>query len=271
MSFFILPVKLAVIGLLIRVIGYLFHPIIECCQPVLVCITLLSVYGGSILAVDEKSIRSFLVYISISHIGFILVGLCCGTIYGYLASMFYLLTYTITNYLFLVFFVNFKKNPLNKPISKISDFSNCIHQNRGTAYLMLIILFSMAGMPPFIGFYGKYYVLSEVFNSNIILIAISCLVSSLISCYYYLVVIHMIFFEKSFFTISKSSINNYDYAVGGVIIMILTIFVIVFSISSNIFIDHFMITITLICCLSAISRKKNYSNSRHKNHIRVFS
>lgn len=115
------------------------------------------------LALNTRKIKPFLAYTSINQIGFILAGLACGTINGYQTAIFYLIIYIITTLFFLVVFINLRYLT-DEPLKYISDLAYCLTSNRYIALSTAIILFSMAGLPPFVGFFGKFYILYEAFQ-----------------------------------------------------------------------------------------------------------
>lgn len=147
---------------------------------------------GSLLAFQMTLIRKFIAASSINQIGFILTAIILGTFEGFRSAFFYLLIYILMNFIFLSIYLSIKfvVNKINSiKIMNIIDLK-LIHRNYAPfRFCLIIMFFSMAGIPPLAGFFSKYYVLLYTFGINSIITTIIGLIISLISCIYYLYLI----------------------------------------------------------------------------------
>jgi NADH-quinone oxidoreductase subunit N len=128
--------------------------------------------------------------------GFLFLGLACGTFEGLRASLIYLLLYIIMNLGFFFLFLNTKEQKSNRSLTYLSDFNDYAQQNYLYSITFVIILFSMAGIPPLGGFFGKYYLFLHTFEIGHIELVIVGMVTSLIATYYYLRIIKIMWFEQ---------------------------------------------------------------------------
>jgi NADH-quinone oxidoreductase subunit N len=138
----------------------------------LLIMAVLSMAIGNITAIAQKKIKRMLAYSTISHIGFILLGFYVGTIGGVQASIFYLTTYIIMT--LAVFGLIILLSNSQKSIEFIDDLKGLSQTNPWEAFLMMIVMFSLAGIPPTIGFYAKFSVLQVVINEEAGLASFGC-------------------------------------------------------------------------------------------------
>jgi NADH-quinone oxidoreductase subunit N len=146
---------------------------------------------GCFGAIFQKSIKRLLAYSSINNVGYILAALSTGTISGIQAALVYIFFYILA--LILLFSLLLSK-PGSNSISYVTDF-NRLGTNPLIAIITTLCLFSLAGVPPLSGFLTKFFVLSELFNSKFYVLAIIGAFSSIISSFYYLSLIKLIYFE----------------------------------------------------------------------------
>ena len=160
----------------------------------LLIMAILSMVIGNITAIAQKKIKRMLAYSTISHIGFVLLGFYVGTISGVQASIFYLSTYIIMT--LAVFGLVILLSSSRKSIELIDDLKGLSQTHPWEAFLMMIVMFSLAGIPPTIGFYAKFSILQVVVDKEVVWPAIVAVISALIGMYYYLRIIRYMYFEK---------------------------------------------------------------------------
>ena len=149
---------------------------------------------GNIIAIAQTNFKRMLAYSTISHVGFILLGLLSTTANGYASAMFYTITYTLTAA--VAFGVLLVLNRKGCEAENISDLSGLNDSNPWYAALLAIAMFSMAGVPPTVGFYAKLTVLQAVIQVDLLWLAVVAVLFSVIGLFYYLRVIKVMYFDK---------------------------------------------------------------------------
>lgn len=149
---------------------------------------------GNIIAIAQTNFKRMLAYSTISHVGFILLGILSATANGYASAMFYTLTYAITAA--VAFGVLLVLNRKGFEAENISDLSGLNDSNPWYAALLAIAMFSMAGVPPTVGFYAKLSVLQAVVQVDMIWLAVIAVLFSVIGLFYYLRVIKVMYFDQ---------------------------------------------------------------------------
>jgi NADH-quinone oxidoreductase subunit N len=149
---------------------------------------------GSIVAIAQSNIKRMLAYSSISHAGYMLIGLAAGSSDGVAGVMFYLTIYTFMNLAaFGIVSLVEGENETNLDLDSYSGLGN---RNPVLAALLAICMFSLAGIPPMAGFFGKYYVFIAAIKSGLTWLAIIGIISSVISVYFYLRVVVLMYFKE---------------------------------------------------------------------------
>jgi NADH-quinone oxidoreductase subunit N len=193
-AFFMLPVKVAVLGFVIQLIATAFEPVASLWQPLLAISAAASLVWGCLAALAEPKTKRFLAYASINQIGFLLVGLSSASLDSYRTTMFYLLLYAIMNIGFLVVFLHARRED-GKGLLYLTDFRGFGQKYTQHSWSVAMILLSMAGIPPLAGFFGKYYLLLQAQEQQLYGLVIIGLATSLVSTYYYLRLIKIMWFE----------------------------------------------------------------------------
>ena len=163
-------------------------------QMILIILSVLSMVFGNIIAIAQTNIKRMLAYSTISHVGFILMGFVTGTQAGYGASMFYAIVYTIMSVGAFGMIVLLSRAGFEA--ENIEDFKGLNQKSPWFAFVMMAIMFSMAGVPPFLGFWAKIAVLQEAVNSGLLWLAVVGVVTSVIGAFYYLRVVKVVYFDK---------------------------------------------------------------------------
>ncbi|MGD8573247.1 MAG: NADH-quinone oxidoreductase subunit NuoN, partial [Gammaproteobacteria bacterium] len=163
-------------------------------QDILIIMSVLSMGIGNIIAIAQTNIKRMLAYSTISHVGFILLGILAGSRAGYSASMFYTIVYAIMSMggfgmVLLMSRVGFEAD-------KLDDFRGLNERSPWFAFMMLILMFSMAGVPPTVGFYAKLSVLQAVVGADLTWLAVVAIIFSIIGAFYYLRIIKLMYFDK---------------------------------------------------------------------------
>lgn len=149
---------------------------------------------GNIIAIAQTNFKRMLAYSTISHVGFILLGILAGTANGYASAMFYTITYAITSS--VSFGVLILLNRKGFEAENINDLSGLNHTNPWYAALVAIAMFSMAGVPPTVGFYAKLSVLQAVVQVDLVWLAVAAVLFSVIGLFYYLRVVKVMYFDE---------------------------------------------------------------------------
>ena len=163
-------------------------------QMILIILSVLSMVFGNIVAIAQTNIKRMLAYSTISHVGFIIMGVIAGTEAGYGASMFYAIVYAIMSVGGFGMIVLLSRAGFEA--ENIEDFKGLNQKSPWFAFVMMAIMFSMAGVPPFLGFWAKIIVLQEAINSGFLWLAIVGVMASVIGAFYYLRVIKAVYFDK---------------------------------------------------------------------------
>jgi NADH-quinone oxidoreductase subunit N len=164
-------------------------------QDILVILAVLSMGVGNIIAIAQSNIKRMLAYSTISHVGFLMLGVLTGTEEGYAASMFYTLTYVLMTLGGFGMIILLSRKGFEA--DNLDDFKGLNQRSPWFALMMLIVMFSMAGVPPFIGFWAKLAVLKEVVAADMVWLAVVAVVFSIIGAFYYLRVVRLMYFDKA--------------------------------------------------------------------------
>jgi NADH-quinone oxidoreductase subunit N len=164
-------------------------------QGMLIILAVLSLALGNVIAIAQTSMKRMLAYSTISHVGFLLLGILSGTEAGYSASMFYAITYAVTAIGGFAMIILLSR--AGYEADQLDDFKGLNDRSPWFAFMMLILMFSMAGVPPTVGFYAKLSVLQAVINVNMVWLAIVAVAFSIIGAFYYIRVIKLMYFDKA--------------------------------------------------------------------------
>jgi len=160
----------------------------------LTALAIASLALGNVIAIAQTNFKRMLAYSTISHVGFILLGILSTSANGYASAMFYTITYAITSS--VAFGVLLVLNRKGFEAEEISDLSGLNDSNPWYAALLAIAMFSMAGVPPTVGFYAKLSVLQSVIQVDMVWLAIVAVLFSVIGLFYYLRIIKVMYFDK---------------------------------------------------------------------------
>ena len=208
-SYFAVVPKVAGLAVLIKFMLIPFSKILIEWQTIIIFISLASMILGAIAAIGQSNIKRLIAYSSIGHIGFALAGISTSTTLGYSSSITYISIYVVMNLGIFACIFSMKRN--GKYCENLNDLTGISKQHPILSVSLLIILFSLAGIPPLAGFFAKFYVFIAVIESKMYTLAIIGLLSTVISAFYYLRIIKIIYFDdadKSFDKIKNLGIST---------------------------------------------------------------
>ena len=186
--------KIAAFAMIIRLLVEGMGDMVQGWQQILSMLAALSLLVGNIIAIAQTNIKRMLAYSTISHMGFVVMGILAGSQAGYAASMFYIITYAIIAMGGFAIVILLSRN--GEEADQLSDLKGLSTRHPWYAFMMMLFLFSMAGVPPTVGFYAKLSVISAVVDANIVWLAVFAVVMSVIGAYYYLRAIKLMYFDK---------------------------------------------------------------------------
>ena len=196
-AFFAVAPKVAAMALFVRVLVEPFGHLTSQWQQIIVAASALSMILGAFAAIAQTNIKRLMAYSSIGHVGFALLGLAAGTKEGITAVIVYLSIYIAMS--IGTFAVILSMRVGGKAVEGIQDLAGLGKSNPGVAFALVIMMFSMAGIPPLAGFFAKLYVFKAVIaqgTTGFIVLAVIGVLSSVVSAYYYLRVIRVMYFEE---------------------------------------------------------------------------
>lgn len=212
-AFFSITPKAAILAVFVRIFLESFYDFMLPWQKILIFSSLSSMLLATFAAMSQNRIKRLLAFSSIGHVGYILVGFCCGTIQGLQAMLIYLVIYMVMNVaLFTIILSPTRRDRINsvQRIKYITDLAMLSKTNPILAITLTVIMFSIAGIPPLAGFYSKAFLFFAAMSSTMYLLAIIGVITSVISCFYYIRLIKIIYFEtpKSWCSFSRISWEN---------------------------------------------------------------
>lgn len=185
--------KIAAFAFVVRILGQGLESQVTEWRDMLVILAVLSMALGNFAAIAQSNLKRMFAYSTISHMGFMLLGILAGTQNGYGGAMFYVLVYALMSLggfgmILLLSRAGFEAD-------RLEDFKGLNRRNPWLAFVMLLLMFSMAGIPPTVGFYAKLAVLQAVVEIGYIWLAVAAVVFSLVGAFYYLRVVKLMYFD----------------------------------------------------------------------------
>ena len=208
-AFFAIVPKVAAVALIYRFCLEPFKDFYSEWSQIIIFLSIASMFLGAIAAISQNNIKRLLAYSSIGHVGYILIGLVAANTAGIKGVSIYMSIYVIMNIAIFSILLSLKYN--NQFVEKISDFAGLSKHKPLLSLSIAIIMLSMAGIPPFAGFFGKFYIFIAAIKADFILLAVLGVIASVISAFYYLKIIKVMYFDdhenlKFQTTFSKQSI-----------------------------------------------------------------
>ncbi len=193
-AFFAAAPKIAAIALFVRAMVTPFSAISTDWQQVIVFISIASMVLGAFAAIGQTNIKRLLAYSAIGHMGYALVGLAAASQEGVRGVVIYMAIYLITTLGTFACVLAMRRQ--TGAVEEISDLAGLANNNKMLAFILAMLMFSLAGIPPLAGFFGKYFVFLAAIKSGLVWLAIIGVVASVISAYYYLNIIKVMYFDE---------------------------------------------------------------------------
>jgi NADH-quinone oxidoreductase subunit N len=193
-AFFASAPKVAAMAVFARVTLTAFPGILTQWQQIVVFVSIASMALGSFAAIGQRNIKRLMAYSSIGHMGFALVGLAAGTAEGAQGVLVYLAIYVTMTLGVFAIVLTIKRNGQN--FENISDFAGLSRTNPLLAFLFAMLLFSLAGVPPLAGFFGKWYVFVAAIKAGLFTLSVIGVLTSVVGAYYYLSIVKTMYFDE---------------------------------------------------------------------------
>ncbi|WP_208347255.1 NADH-quinone oxidoreductase subunit NuoN [Pseudaestuariivita rosea] len=193
-AFFATAPKVAAMALFARVVHDAFGGAVGDWQQIIAFLSVLSMFLGAIAAIGQSNIKRLMAYSSIAHMGFALMGLAAGTAFGVQAMLIYMSIYVAMNIGTFAFILSMEKD--GQPVSDIASLQMYSRREPAKALAMLVLMFSLAGVPPLVGFFGKLYVLRAAYEAGLGWLAVAGVIASVIGAFYYLRIVYYMYFGE---------------------------------------------------------------------------
>ena len=193
-AFFATAPKVAAMGLFARLLFDAFGGVTGEWGQVLALLSVASMFLGAVAAIGQRNIKRLMAYSSISHMGFALMGLAAGTAGGVQAMLIYMAIYVTMNIGTFAFILSMERD--GAPVTDIESLNQFSKHEPLKALAMLVLLFSLAGVPPLVGFFGKFYVLKAAVDANMAWLAVAGVIASVIGAFYYLRIVFYMYFGE---------------------------------------------------------------------------
>jgi len=191
-AFFATAPKMAAMGLFARVVHDAFGGVVGDWQQILAALSVASMFLGAVAAIGQRNIKRLMAYSSIAHMGFALMGLASGTAQGVESMLIYMAVYVTMNIGTFAFILSMEKD--GEPVVQIDALSMYSRRDPTKALAMLVLLFSLAGVPPMVGFFAKYSVLLAAVDAGLGWLAVLGVIASVIGAFYYLRIVYLMYF-----------------------------------------------------------------------------
>ena len=185
--------KVAAMALLVRAMATPFGHLLGQWQQLIVLVSIASMLLGSLAAIGQRSIKRLMAYSSIGHMGYVLIGLAAGTPAGIRGVLIYLVTYVFMNAGTFACIIAMRRR--GKSLEQVADLGGLAKTDPMLAMWFAIFMFSMAGIPPFAGFWGKYFIFTAAVQSGMWTLAVIGVLTSVIGAFYYIRVIKVMYFD----------------------------------------------------------------------------
>ncbi len=204
--FFAVVPKVAALTVFIRFLYVPFVELIDQWQMIIIFLSLASMIFGAVAAIGQKNLKRLIAYSSIGHMGYALAGLAVGTNSGIQSSITYICIYLVMNLGFFCCLFMMKRD--KQYFDNLDDLSGLSKNHPLISLSLLILLFSLAGIPPMAGFFAKFYIFISVIEKSMYFLAIVGLISTVVSAFYYLRIIKIIYFDE------PKEVYDQDYNIG---------------------------------------------------------
>ncbi|SMY07805.1 NADH-quinone oxidoreductase subunit NuoN [Flavimaricola marinus] len=193
-AFFATAPKVAAMALFARVVHDAFGGVVGDWQQIVAFLSVVSMFLGAIAAIGQTNIKRLMAYSSIAHMGFALMGLAAGSAFGVQAMLIYMAIYVTMNVGTFAFILSMEKD--GRVVTDIASLQMYSKREPLKALAMLVLMFSLAGVPPMVGFFGKFYVLRAAYEAGLGWLAVAGVVASVIGAFYYLRIVYYMYFGE---------------------------------------------------------------------------
>lgn len=193
-AFLVTAPKVAGLVLIVRILFTSFESVITQWQQIIVFLSVASMFVGSIAAINQTNLKRLMAYSSIGHVGFALVGLAAGSVLGAQSILLYMVIYVVTNLGVFSFIISMEKE--GQKFKNISDLAGLSRTNAPLALALSVLMFSLAGIPPMIGFFGKYFSFMAAIEAGLMPLAVAGVIASVIATFYYLRIVKIMFVDE---------------------------------------------------------------------------
>ncbi|HFL8794899.1 MAG TPA: NADH-quinone oxidoreductase subunit NuoN [Candidatus Azosocius sp. HAIN] len=224
--------KIAAFGIAYRLLSEVFGHLSNIWEFMLIIMSIFSLLLGNIVAIVQQNIKRMFAYSAIAHMGFVFLGLVSGIHDNYVSVLFYIIIYSLMSLGVFAIVICISKGIIESEY--IENFKGLHEKNPWIAFLMMLLLLSMSGIPPTVGFYAKFLVLREIVNLGYFAVAIIAVISSVIGAFYYLRIIKVMYFDKISFSCTldlncNNSLNMTNFgifilSINGLLVLLFGIF-----------------------------------------------
>ena len=193
-AFFATAPKVAAMAMFARVVHDAFGGIVDEWQQIVAFLSVLSMFIGAIAAIGQRDIKRLMAYSSIAHMGFALMGLAAGTVFGVQAMLIYMAIYVTMNVGVFAFILSMECD--GRPVTDINSLKLYSKKQPLMALIVLVMMFSLAGVPPLLGFFGKFYVLRAAYDAGLGWLAVAGVIASVIGAFYYIRIVYFVYFGE---------------------------------------------------------------------------
>ena len=193
-AFFATAPKVGAMALFARVVHDAFSGVVSDWQQIVAFLSVISMFLGAIAAIGQQNIKRLMAYSSIAHMGFALMGLAAGTACGVQAMLIYMAIYVAMNIGTFAFILSMEKD--GQPVTDINSLQMYSKREPLKAMAVLVLMFSLAGVPPLAGFLGKFYVLRAAYDAGLGWLAVAGVIASVIGAFYYLRIVYYMYFGE---------------------------------------------------------------------------
>jgi NADH-quinone oxidoreductase subunit N len=193
-AFFATAPKVAAAAMFARLLFDAFGGAVDDWQQILALLSVGSMFLGAVAAIGQRNFKRLMAYSSISHMGYALMGLAAGTQQGAQSLLIYLAIYVAMNIGVFTFILNMQRD--GKPVTDIYSLGLYSRVEPARALALAVLLFSLAGVPPLVGFFGKFYVLKAAVDAGLVWLAVAGVVASVIGAFYYIRIVYLMYFGE---------------------------------------------------------------------------
>ena len=188
-----------------------FGGLVEQWQQIVIFISIASMALGAFAAINQRNIKRLMAYSSIGHVGYALIGLCVGDEVGVRSVLIYLAIYLFMNIGVFACILNMRRD--GAMVEGINDLAGMSRTHPMLAMALAILMFSMAGIPPFAGFFGKFYIFMGAIQAELYWLAVLGVLSSVVAAFYYIRIVQIVYFEEAGEPLDKSSSPELSFVI----------------------------------------------------------